>query len=253
MAEKILITGFKPFGSEKENPSQMVVEAFDDTSCGVEVVKAILPVSFAKAGKMIVDFIEDVRPDVVICLEQAGGRNEPSIERIAVNLNDSNKADNDGDIPEERVIVSGGASAYFSSLPIKDIVKNIKTSGLGNKTLWLLDEGHCFRDQLVKFCNLKGARKSKTTYSLGSIETFMRMVEGGMGITFIPELALWQLSDRQMELVRPFALPEPSREIVLVTGKNYLRKTLVNLLVKEICSCLPEWKKNYTQRRFCCL
>ena len=126
--------------------------------------------------------------------------------------------------------------------------KNIKTADLGNKPLWLLDEGHCFRDQLVKFCNLKGARKSKTTYSLGSIETFMRMVEGGMGITFIPELALWQLSDRQMELVRPFALPEPSREIVLVTGKNYLRKTLVNLLVKEICSCLPEWKKNYTQR-----
>lgn len=126
--------------------------------------------------------------------------------------------------------------------------KHIKTADLGNKTLWLLDEGHCFRDQLVKFCNLKGARKSKTTYSLGSIETFMRMVEGGMGITFIPELALWQLSDRQMELVRPFALPEPSREIVLVTGKNYLRKTLVNLLVKEICSCLPEWKKNYTQR-----
>lgn len=126
--------------------------------------------------------------------------------------------------------------------------KNIKTADLGNKTLWLLDEGHCFRDQLVKFCNLKGARKSKTTYSLGSIETFMRMVEGGMGITFIPELALWQLTDRQMELVRPFALPEPSREIVLVTGKNYLRKTLVNLLVKEICSCLPEWKKNYTQR-----
>lgn len=126
--------------------------------------------------------------------------------------------------------------------------KNIKTADLGNKTLWLLDEGHCFRDQLVKFCNLKGARKSKATYSLGSIETFMRMVEGGMGITFIPELALWQLSDRQMELVRPFALPEPSREIVLVTGKNYLRKTLVNLLVKEICSCLPEWKKNYTQR-----
>lgn len=130
MAEKILITGFTPFGSEKENPSQMVVEAFDDTFCGVEVVKAILPVSFAKAGKMIVDLIEDVRPDVVICQGQAGGRNEPSIERIAVNLNDSHKADNDGDIPEERVIVSGGASAYFSSLPIKDIVKNIKTSGL---------------------------------------------------------------------------------------------------------------------------
>lgn len=130
MAEKILITGFTPFGSEKENPSQMVVEAIDDTFCGVEVVKDILPVSFAKAGKMIVDLIEDVRPEVVICLGQAGGRNEPSIERIAVNLNDSNKADNDGDIPEERVIVSGGASAYFSSLPIKDIVKNIKTSGL---------------------------------------------------------------------------------------------------------------------------
>ena len=120
----------------------------------------------------------------------------------------------------------------------------VKTADLGNKTLWLLDEGHCFRDQLVKFCNLKGARKSKAAYSLGSIETFMRMVEGGMGITFIPELALSQLSPQQMELVRPFALPEPSREIVLVTGKNYLRHTLIQLLVKEIQSNLPEMKKS---------
>ena len=160
---------------------------------------------------------------------------------IMVNLNDM-------DNPEVYPLYQERFYVYVSRQDPLFNHKNIKTADLGNKTLWLLDEGHCFRDQLVKFCNLKGARKSKTTYSLGSIETFMRMVEGGMGITFIPELALWQLSDRQMELVRPFALPEPSREIVLVTGKNYLRKTLVNLLVKEICSCLPEWKKNYTQR-----
>ena len=95
--------------------------------------------------------------------------------------------------------------------------KNIKTSDLGNEFLWLLDEGHCFRDQLVKFCNLKSATESKSKYSLGSIETFMRMVESGQGVTFIPELALSQLSDEQKELVRPFALPIPVRDVVLLT------------------------------------
>ena len=71
----------------------------------------------------------------------------------------------------------------------------------------MLDEGHCFRDQLERFCQLKAARASQLAYHLGSMETFMRMVEGGKGITFIPELATLQLDDRQKELVRPLPFP----------------------------------------------
>lgn len=123
--------------------------------------------------------------------------------------------------------------------------KNIKTSDLSNEFLWLLDEGHCFRDQLVKFCNLKSATESKSKYSLGSIETFMRMVESGQGVTFIPELALSQLSASQSELVRPFALPIPVREVVLLTPKDFVRQSIAEVIVKSVKENVPQSMLSY--------
>lgn len=123
--------------------------------------------------------------------------------------------------------------------------KNIKTSDLNNEFLWLLDEGHCFRDQLVKFCNLKSVNESKSKYSLGSIETFMRMVESGQGVTFIPELALSQLSDQQKELVRPFALPIPVRDVVLLTTKNFVRHSIAELIIKSVKENVPQGMLTY--------
>lgn len=117
--------------------------------------------------------------------------------------------------------------------------QNIRTTDLSGEFLWLLDEGHCFRDQLVKFCHLKSAVKSKKAYNLGSIETFMRIVESGKGVTFIPELALQQLSDMQKELVRPFAHPIPTRSIVLLTQKNYIRTTQLQLIIDRIQASIP--------------
>lgn len=118
--------------------------------------------------------------------------------------------------------------------------ENIKTADLTGEYLWLLDEGHCFRDQLVKFCHLKAASAAKKAYTLGSIETFMRIVESGKGITFIPELAVHQLDETHKRLVRPFAIPVPTREIVMITGKNFIRKTLRSLLVEEIQASIPK-------------
>lgn len=115
----------------------------------------------------------------------------------------------------------------------------IKTSDLNDKQLWLLDEGHCFRDQLVRFCHLKSAQQSQTAYCLGSMETFMRMVESGKGITFIPELSLLQLDERQRELVRPFAIPVPTRKIVMVTSRDFIRHTLLETIAQEIRLSVP--------------
>ena len=116
----------------------------------------------------------------------------------------------------------------------------IRTTDLKGEYLWLLDEGHCFSDQLVKFCQLKGASQSKKAYSLGSIETFMRMVESGKGVTFIPELSILQLNESQKEMVRPFAIPIPTRDIVMLTAKDFIRKTLREMLVKEIQKAVPK-------------
>lgn len=116
----------------------------------------------------------------------------------------------------------------------------IRTSDITGERLWLLDEGHCFRDQLVRFCQMETVKVSQMAYRLGSMETFMRMVESGKGITFIPGLAVQQLSSEQEELVRPFAVPRPTRQIVLVTNKNFIRHALLKVLKKEIQSAVPK-------------
>lgn len=130
-------------------------------------------------------------------------------------------------------------------------VKTIKATDLNNEFLWLLDEGHCFRDQLVKFCQLKAARKSQASYSLGSIETFMRMVEFGKGVTFIPELALSQLNNEQRMLVRPFAIPIPTREVILATSHSFVRHTILKIISESIRTHVPQCmlKLNNTEQR----
>ena len=141
--------------------------------------------------------------------------------------------------------------AYVSPSDQLSAKKSIKTSDLSNELLWLLDEGHCFRDQLVKYCQLKAAKTSQSAYSLGSIETFMRIVEIGQGVTFIPELATMQLTPTQKELVRPFAIPIPTREVVMATSKAFVRQSLLNMIVGQIRNSVPEkmLKLNNTEQR----
>jgi LysR family hydrogen peroxide-inducible transcriptional activator len=116
----------------------------------------------------------------------------------------------------------------------------IRTSDVNGERLWLLDEGHCFRDQLMRFCQMEQAKIHQGAYRLGSLETFMRMVEGDNGITFIPELATYQLSKEQKELIRPFAIPKPTRAIVLVTRKDFIRHAISELLIKNIQAAVPK-------------
>ena len=132
---------------------------------------------------------------------------------------------------------------FFAYVSREDALFNnevIRTSDLNGEQLWLLDEGHCFRDQLMRFCQMEKVKVRQAAYRLGSLETFMRMVESGNGITFIPELAVLQLGDAQKELVRSFAIPCPTRQVVLLTNKNFIRHTLLEVLVKEIKLSVPK-------------
>lgn len=116
----------------------------------------------------------------------------------------------------------------------------IRTADISDERLWLLDEGHCFRDQLIRFCQREQVKLHQAAYHLGSLETFMHMVEGGYGMTFIPELATWQLYPEQKELVRPFAIPRPTREIYFVTRKDFVRYSISKLLIEHIRDSVPE-------------
>lgn len=116
----------------------------------------------------------------------------------------------------------------------------IRTADINGERLWLLDEGHCFRDQLVRFCKMEKVKVRQAAYRLGSMETFMRMVESGNGITFIPELAVTQLCEEHKKLVRPFAIPRPTRQITLVTRKDFIRHSVLDILIKSIKQCVPK-------------
>lgn len=116
----------------------------------------------------------------------------------------------------------------------------IRTTDINDERLWLLDEGHCFRDQLMRFCQREKARVNQATYRFGSLETFMHMVESGYGMTFIPELATLQLSQEQQEMVRPFAIPKPTREIYFVTRKDFIRHSLSKILIEHIQEAVPK-------------
>ena len=116
----------------------------------------------------------------------------------------------------------------------------IRTADISDEHLWLLDEGHCFRDQLLRFCQMEKVKVRQAAYRLGSMETFMRMVESGNGVTFIPQLATLQLRQEQLELVRPFAIPKPTREIMWLTRTDFVRHTIAQILIDNIRQAVPK-------------
>lgn len=108
--------------------------------------------------------------------------------------------------------------------------------------LWLLEEGHCFRSQIVNLCELRKAGKEGTLfeYEAGSIETLRRMVEVNDGITILPELATMDLKASQTQLLRKFKNPPPMREVSLVVHRDYMKKRMIELLRQEIIASIPE-------------
>jgi LysR family hydrogen peroxide-inducible transcriptional activator len=108
--------------------------------------------------------------------------------------------------------------------------------------LWLLEEGHCFRSQIVRLCELRKASKegSHFDYEAGSIETLRRMVDLNDGITILPELAAIDLSGRQQKLIRHFKRPAPMREVSLVVHRDMVKQRLVAALKEEIIRSVPD-------------
>jgi len=107
--------------------------------------------------------------------------------------------------------------------------------------LWLLEEGHCFRSQIVALCELRRQSKegSQFEYEAGSIETLRRLVEVNDGITIIPELATLDMGARQQSQLRHFKSPAPVRQVSLVTHRNYAKRRLLQALQQTVLDALP--------------
>ena len=122
--------------------------------------------------------------------------------------------------------------------------KSIDADDLADENIWLLNEGHCMRSQVLNICrSTKNNRLQSLTYNTGSVETLIRMVDVNDGATLLPELALADLSTKQLNKVRYFKSPEPVREISLVTHKNFIKKRMLNALKEEILAIIPKTMK----------
>lgn len=131
----VLLTGYEPFGEHDENPSQEVATDLNgQTVAGHEVVGRVLPVEYDVAGKRIVELIEEYDPDVVVSTGLAGGRSSVCLGRVGINVNDCvTVPDNAGVEPHNEPIKEDGNDAYFSTLPVVDIVESLLDSGVPSR------------------------------------------------------------------------------------------------------------------------
>ncbi|MEV0604609.1 pyroglutamyl-peptidase I [Streptomyces sp. NPDC050315] len=128
---RVLLTGFAPFDGERVNPSWQAVQAVAaDPPPGYEIATAELPCVFGAANDALRRAVADADPEVVLCVGQAGGRPDVTVERVAINIDDARIPDNSGAQPIDVPIVEDGPAAYFATLPVKACVAAVREAGL---------------------------------------------------------------------------------------------------------------------------
>lgn len=129
--ERILLTGFEPFGGDADNPSMQLLRAFEGRMMeGAVLATALLPVSYGNAPRVLAEALRRERPTLVLALGQAGGRPQLSLERVALNLADARIPDNDGAQPLDVPLLPGAPAAYFSDLPLKAMRRAMQERGV---------------------------------------------------------------------------------------------------------------------------
>ena len=127
----VLLTGFEPFGDEATNPSWEAVRALQGARIGGHRIEArCLPVVFGAANAHLRKAIAETKPVLVVCVGQAGGRPQLSLERVAINVDDARRPDNAGNSPIDAPVVAGAPAGYFTTLPIKRLRAELHRAGI---------------------------------------------------------------------------------------------------------------------------
>ena len=197
---KIIVTGFDPFGGETINPSIECVKALPEIE-GVELIRLELPTVFKESAKRLNEVINDVKPDAVLSVGQAGGRPGITMERIAINVDDARIPDNISQQPIDEAIQLDGEAAYFTTLPIKRIVKAIREAGIPAE---VSNSAGTFVCNHIMYQSLFAATKADKPFKAGF-----------MHIPFIPE----QTTDKSS-----LSLEESTKalQIAIETIRDYL-------------------------------
>ncbi|MGU3369711.1 pyroglutamyl-peptidase I [Bacillus mycoides] len=127
----VLVTGFDPFGGESINPAWEVAKSLHEKTIGeYKIISKQVSTVFHKSIQVLKAYIEELTPEMIICIGQAGGRPDITIERVAINVDDARIADNEGNKPVDMPVVEEGPIAYWSTLPMKAIVKKLREEGI---------------------------------------------------------------------------------------------------------------------------
>ena len=144
--------------------------------------------------------------------------------------------------------------AYVSPMEKALYAKNaLDESDLNSVNLWMLDEVHCFRTQILHLCNLKkrrGANQSIFNFEAGSIDTLINIVDENEGLTVIPEMAIENLSEKQKKNVRPFKNTTPVREISLITRKEFIRELMIKIIIDEVKEAVPKSLQDEAMKKY---
>lgn len=130
--------------------------------------------------------------------------------------------------------------------------KAIKDSELDTETIWLLEEGHCFRDQVLKVCSQRKNKKilDNITFSSGNLETLINLVRNSQGYTLLPDLATQHLSPKERKNnLKSFKNPIPTREVSIVHSRSFLKENIISALEAEIILQLPQHLKSFKKNK----
>ena len=130
--------------------------------------------------------------------------------------------------------------------------KELVEDDLNINRLWLLEEVHCFRGQILRICNMRKRKSSHSlfSYEAGSINTLINIVDNNSGLTIIPEMAIEELSEQQKKNVRPLKGISPVREISLVTRREFLRERVLDIIITEVKQAVPKTLLNADLKKF---
>lgn len=128
--KKLLITGFEPFGGENINPSWDAVRALPDEVGEYVLTKLSIPVVYGEAAERVIEAADELLPDAIISVGQAGGRAAITPELVAINLRYAKIPDNKGNEPKDEAIINCGEAAHFSTIPARKIAEAINSLGI---------------------------------------------------------------------------------------------------------------------------
>ncbi len=140
--------------------------------------------------------------------------------------------------------------AYVASNHALSKRESVTNESIDVKDLWLLNEGHCFRDQALNLCgDYRDQHKNDHfSYESGSLEVLRKIVDQGNGITLLPELATLDIPKEHKSKLKPFTKPVPVREVSLVMHRSFLKRKIVEALMEEIINTLPKEMKSKKEK-----